>query len=372
MSISINRIFVLIFALINFYNPIVAQVSILNANINAYNITPQAMCQVNVMNSDQDMQVVMETKLTNSGNEALLVVKTQPFLLKKGMNTLSGYNLALASTEFGNSPQAIRVKTSHTLPSGKFNYCCIIRSLTTELSDDYCEDIESDLNEFLLLVSPGDGDTIDTRTPLLLWTHSDPFNLLAPGEFFKLTLVELNKDQSPEAGVTTNVPLFVKNYLTSHQVPYPSDAHTLEKGKWYGWQVQKIANGGIIIAQTEAWQFIVRPDKVIKENKYAALKKTLDAGYYTAQNNKVFFKFDEEYAGGNVSGVIYDSKRQLIQPKVHNDTGVENKNSTINLKQSGYNKYEINLDELNISTGFYTIEVKNAKGELFLLKFFVQ
>lgn len=347
-----------------------AQITILNTNFNSYNITPQAICQVNVMNYIEDMQVTLQARITNSAGEPLLNVLSHQFLLKKGMNTISGYNLQLVSSEYGSNNQGNYIKTSHALPSGKYNYCCIIKSINSEGADDYCEDIDADLSSFLLLVNPADKDTIETANPMLVWTHSEPFNLLAQSEYFKIIVAELSKDQNAESGVTANVPLYSKSYLTSHQVQYPFDAKQLEKGKRYGWQVQKISNG-VIINKTEAWEFVYAPDKVIKENKYATLKKKVDAAYYTAVNNKVYFKFDEEYATQKTTCSIYNAKREKISLKLK-DEEQKAKSTNIQSKNNGYNRYEINLNELEISQGMHTLEVKNEKGELFLLRFYVQ
>ena len=176
-----------------------AQITILNTNINSYNITPQSICQVNVMNYAQEVKVSLEARITNSAGESILNAESQPFILRKGMNNISGYNLSISSSEFGHNNQANYSKNSHTLPSGKYNYCCVIKSLTTEASDDYCEDIEADLSSFLLLISPADKDTIETPNPMLIWTHSEPFNLLAHNEYFKIILVELMNDQNAPA-----------------------------------------------------------------------------------------------------------------------------------------------------------------------------
>jgi hypothetical protein len=349
----------------------ISQVSIVNASINSYNITPRSLCEVSIMNTQQDVQVVLDAKVLNSAGEILLGVKSSPFYLHNGMNSTATMNIPISSMEYGGSNQANYIRTSHTLPSGKFNYCCTVSVLGGfEESDDYCVELESDLSSFLLLVNPADRDTVDTPYPNLIWNHSEPFSILASGEYYRMVVVELLPGQSPEAGINVNLPQFTKNFLTDHSVPYPFDAKGLVVNKRYGWQVQLVSNG-IITNKSEAWEFCLRPPKEVKVNKYAALKKTLDGGFYTAESNKLFFKFDEQYASFNpVSCFILDSKRQLVKAKVLKDDG--EKNATINLKSNGYNRFEINLDELDVSTGYYVLQIKNEKNETFLLKFYVK
>lgn len=345
-----------------------AQISILSSSINAFNITPQSIMQVNVMNNDQETMVYLECKIFNSGNEQLLNVKTQPFILRKGMNALSGFNMQFGSVEYSNSNQSTYVKSMHTLPSGKFNACYVLSLLSNEPGDEYCLDLESDISSFLTLISPMDKDTIDTPNPMLVWTHSEPFNILAPGEYFRIIVSELLKDQNTESGVTSNTPIYMKNYVTTHQLLYPYDAKELEPGKHYGWQVQKLSNG-VIVNKSEAWEFVFKVDKKGVQNKYVLLKSKLDAGYYTHTDGKIYFVFDEEYTSKNIVCSIFNSKREQLIPKLINEAYKENENAAL-AKKIGLNKYEIDLNSMNISSGMHTLEVKNEKGEVFYLKFY--
>jgi hypothetical protein len=347
-----------------------AQVSIVSAGVNSYNITPRSLCDVSIMNPQQDVQVVLEARLLNSANEVLLKINSAPFFLHNGLNSTATMNISLNLTEYGGTNQANYVKTSHTLPSGKFNYCCTVQVVGLEDGDDYCQELESDMSSFLLLVNPSDKDTVDTPYPNLVWNHSEPFNILASGEYYKIVVVELTPDQTPEVGLSVNVPVFSKNFLKDHTVPYPFDAKSLVQNKRYGWQIQLVSNG-IITNKSESWEFYLRPPREKKENKYATLKKTLDGGFYTAESNMLFFKFEEAYSSFDpVACYIMDSKRQLVKAKVATD-GATN-NAPINLKSTGYNRFEINLNDLDVSTGYYTLQIKNEKGETFLLKFYVQ
>jgi antitoxin component of MazEF toxin-antitoxin module len=345
------------------------QVSIVNAHLNTLNVTPASVCEVSIMNNQGSVQVIIEAQVLNSANEPLLDVQSLPFYLSQGMNVLSSGNIPINTTQYGVSAQASYIQTAHSLPSGTFKYCCTVQVLSTEGGDEYCEDVESELSSNMYLVFPNDKDTIETKNPVLIWTHSEPFNIVATGEYFRMIVVELTNDQNAEDGITINNPIYMKNSLTTHALLYPSDAEELENGKRYGWQVQRVTNG-IITDKTEAWEYTMKPATAISENKYAVLKKTLDAGFYTAENGKLFFRFNEEYISGKVSCTIYNSAREKILPVAINE---DKSITTIAFKKSGYNCYEINLNDLNnVNSGFYTLEVKNEKGEVFLLKFYVE
>ena len=49
----------------------------------------------------------------------------------------------------------------------------------------------------------------------------------------------------------------------------------------------------------------------------------------------------------------------------------KNATPTTELKTSGDNRYELNLDAKKLNSGFYTLEVKNEKNESFYLKIFL-
>jgi len=360
-KISFNIIFVL--SLLMTFNKVFSQVSIINASTNNYNITPAGLLEVNVMNFQNDMQVVLEGKILTSQNEPILDVVSAPFMLKKGMNVTSQLSLHIVSAVYSSSEQSNYIKTSHTLPSGKYHYCAIIKSVPNDIvTDEYCQDIESEVSSFLFLVSPPDKDEIETKYPVLIWTHSEPFSLNNQSDYYRIIVTNLNPDQSPEAAVNVNVPIYMKNYLTSHSVLYPIDAKELELGKKYAWQVQKLYNGAIV-NKTEAWEFRLKAPESVKENKYALVKKTLDATFYVAEGNKIFFRFDEGYGSNLLNYKIINEKQEVVT------ASKKSKGVNIESVKTGYNQFCINLNSYKIGKGIYILEVVNEKNETFKLKF---
>jgi len=348
-----------------------AQVTIVSANLSEFNIGPSTLCQVNLNSSQTDATVILDATLMNGAGEILLKVKTQPIKLHQGMNSAATLHISFLSTEFGISPQATYLQNHHSLPSGQFKHCIQVVTLSNEYSDDFCQDLSSQANSFLYLVFPFDKDFIDTKYPLLSWAHGESFAVLAPGEYFRVIVAELNRNQDAEAGVTSNTPVFLKDMITSHQIQYPMDSKELIVGKRYGWQIQRISNGSII-DKTESWEFTIKQNTVTKENKYASLKRKIDGGFYTTENRKLYFKFDEVYSGNTLNCKIYDDKRKVIEPIVDNEDKKNLNQSSSNVKLQGYNRYEIDLDDFGIKKGFYTLEVKNEKSELYILKFYVE
>lgn len=346
-----------------------SQVTITGAQFSSYNLTPATMCNVSVVNTQAEMQAFLYVNLKNSSNEILVTIETNPITLRNGANIINGSNLTFARVLYGSTSQASQLQTMHLLPSGSYVYCCGIVGISSEATDDYCEEFESEISSNLNLVYPDHQDTIETLNPVLVWSHSESFSLLTSSESFRLVLVELLKDQNADNAMSVNSPLLILNNLNTHSIMYPIDATALVKGKTYVWQVQKITNG-VATKSTEAWQFTIKNDNIISKNQgYAVLKKKLDANFYTVSEGKLYFRFSENYTNGDFLCNIFNSKREKILPVVKNN----DERIGISAKKLGYNYFEIDLSTMsNLSTGYYTLEVVDERKELFMLKFYIE
>lgn len=341
-----------------------AQVTILNAGITPFNASPRNFLDLTLMNLKGNEQVTLQAKLLTAQNELLVTVTSSPFTIKNGVNQTTGQGVTVASVNYSSSQKANAIKTTNTLPSGRYNYCVTITGV--DVSDEYCQEMESESTSFLFLVSPPDKEEIDTKYPLLLWTHSESFSLLGSNEYFRIIVTELNGTQSPEAAINTNVPVYMKNLLQTHQVQYPIDAKELKPGNRYAWQVQKM-NNGAIVNKTEAWEFKVKAPAQVKENKYAVMKKTLDGTMYLASGNKIFFRFDENYTGNKMRYKILNEKQEVVSLAKDDEENI--KMESVN---PGYNTYVIDLNSYKMPGGIYTLEIANEKKEVYKLKFTVE
>lgn len=221
----------------------------------------------------------------------------------------------------------------------------------------------------IMLITPMDGDTIDTKNPLLAWYYQSGIPQVSDREYYRLILVELEDYQSAEAGVSVNSPLIQVEELTVTQLFYPYDAPELEEGHRYGWQVQKIENG-VIADKSEAWEFIL-PIKEPEFNKYVTLKSKHDGVMYEAIDGVIFFRMDENYGDEGLSYYIYDENHDLIVRDVlHDEESGENEDAK-NVKITGANFYELDLGAV-VSAGDYKLVVINGKKQKYQLKFTVK
>jgi hypothetical protein len=348
-----------------------SQISIVNVNVQAFNIVPEALLNVGIMNHESQQSVQVLTQIVGSSGNVLLTVKSQPFVIARGLNPGLSGSRKIALSEYGSSAQANYLKTALNLPSGRYKVCSSILSASADKLDDLCDELEAEFNQYLYLVNPFNNDTIEGKNPVLSWTHSEAFALLNQGEFYRMVLTEMKKEQTAEEAITVNTPLMVKNYLKEHQLQYPYDARELKEGSRYAWQVQKISDG-VIINKTEAWSFNTRSAASEVAMRYVRLKSSLDGSFYTAVNGQVYFTFSEEYKSqGDLRFVLLDAKSAPVNIDIVNDkSSKENKGAT-QLKSIGDNRYDMDLDAGKLKKGFYTLIVKNEKNESFYLKIFL-
>jgi len=364
------------FAMLLFIAGIKAQISIESIQVTSFNLTPEAFISSIINNSaGKKGTVEIISNLYNSDNELLLCVKSAPFLIQPGLNTIVNSPRKVIATEYSSSAQANHIKNTHNLPSGNFKICVKLHPITSfEIGDEVCDEIESDHNQFLYLISPADKDSMEIKNPMLSWTHSEPFNILSKNESFMMIVSEIKVNQTPEEALLMNNPIMTKQNLLTHHMQYPYEAKGLEEGKHYAWMVQKLSNG-VVVAKTEVWEF-----SIIKKKPfipiYAIMRTELDADYYIAQEEKIFFMMDDRYMDGKWKSVIYDNEGKeynlnVISTEDRKETTID-KNYKNQIKYLGNNKYEIDLNKINISNGFHTLVITNEKGEAFKLKFLVE
>jgi hypothetical protein len=101
---------------------------------------------------------------------------------------------------------------------------------------------------------------------------------------------------------------------------------------------------------------------------YAIPKKNIDAGFYNSLNNKIYFKFEEEYRTSVINYKILDYKVSTPGNPV-NQILCTNWSGTA--KNIGDNRYYIDITSCgSLSTSnLYLLEIVNDKNEKFYLKF---
>lgn len=221
------------------------------------------------------------------------------------------------------------------------------------------------------LLLPYDGDTIETKNPLLTWSHFGGLQQNNGRVFYRLLLVELKEEQSAEAGIIVNQPLLKMDRLSGTQLFYPYDAPELEDGHRYGWQIQKIMNN-VLVDKSEAFEFILPLPKPIKPQYYKLQYKN-DGLVHELNDGKLFFQYIESYKQEQLLFTVYNSQGDKVNTNLKKSIQAEDdkkEEARFQINNSGSNLYE--LEGNNLSIGRYKLEVEDPKGRKSMLLFEVK
>ncbi len=98
-----------------------------------------------------------------------------------------------------------------------------------------------DITSSIILVSPANRSSIQSgEQPKFAWRHPVP----SGSATYKIKIVEIKGDQSPDAALRSNKPHFEKDSLKEQSFQYPSSAQNFIAGKKYGWVVQAFNREG--------------------------------------------------------------------------------------------------------------------------------
>jgi len=154
-------------------------------------------------------------------------------------------------------------------PSGNYTICIHVKDKSGEEIGSDCIDQRVEITSSPTLITPADGETIPAeQQPSFTWLPPMP----APsGQItYKLKIVEIVGNQSPEIAIQRNPAWFEKTDIRTTMLQYPVSAKKIEKNKKYAWTVQTInregeragGSGGTI----EAFMFEVEGEKGITKS----------------------------------------------------------------------------------------------------------
>jgi hypothetical protein len=346
-----------------------AMIRIENVLLNGVDVSPSSLCRVSLFNDGEMTEASLCIQIRDHSGNRLMEFYTLPFYMPQGYHSFRELKIIPLNPVYENAESARFLMTHQLLPEGNYQYCCrVIQKISSEWNDEYCEDFSSQMDSYLNLVSPVDSDTIPEQRPGFIWSHSGDFEINADAGFYRLLCVELKEDQNPSEALGNNLPVFVKDHLKTHFLNFPMELSALEKGKTYVWEVQKLSENNIV-SRSGIWKFTIENDKPPEAEKYVSMSQKLNAAFYTARGNRIYFRFDERYSQGKIVCNIYNERRELLNLPPEN----EDKKRSIDkqLKASGYNLYELDLNPLHPQSGYYILEVNNEKNEIYKLKFYV-
>jgi hypothetical protein len=202
----------------------------------------------------------------------------------------------------------------------------------------------------------GNGITSQNRTNLTAGTYS-------------VTVKDINNCTGTldiSVGTTTLITASVTvNQSSAHIVPAGGQApYVLDwDNGLHGPDQTGLPNGTYVVIMTDANGCKGSVTVTISGSNdiYAILTKKLDGGYYNTSNGKLYFKYFEEYLGGDLTYKITDYKKApKVGPAQHPLT-----------KKYGENEYILDLTTCGfqlVSGSYYILEVKNGKNDTYYLR----
>ncbi|HEV8081143.1 MAG TPA: hypothetical protein VGP43_10540 [Chitinophagaceae bacterium] len=115
----------------------------------------------------------------------------------------------------------------------------------------------NDPPSILKLLMPKNGSILSANeNPKFTWTNFFPGDLDGDG-YYKIKIVEIKGDESPESAIRGNKPHFEKDSLIRPSFEYPTSAPKFESGKKYAWKIEARKKGGVKITESEINEFSI-------------------------------------------------------------------------------------------------------------------
>lgn len=206
----------------------------------------------------QDMNGVVELTLRDrSTGLELLTAVTNSFLLKKGANTVNVNSFSPVQYNYtGMQPDNT---LNGLLPAGSYSACysyVYFQSENSETLSQECFSFDIEALSPPMLIYPTDSSVLDQAPAQFTWTPPAPAALF-PVLQYDYFLVEVREGQRAAEAVQENLPIYHTANWSNNMLAYGAAMPSLEKGKWYAWQV--IARDGRQYAgKSETWVFSIR------------------------------------------------------------------------------------------------------------------
>lgn len=218
-----------------------------------------------------------------------------------------------------------------------------------------------------MLLSPTDGEVIETVTPFLTWTPA--FAAGFQGQIqYRLRLAEVLKGQNGYQAIASNPALLTEKGISVTTLAYPAGARVLEAEKTYVWQVHAYSDG-TELGQSEIWTFSLgkpKEDPVTKTPRYYIKpSRKVSAEYVRLQRPELPVALEEGYfpTTGRLRFTILNEQMETVAVEKDFEAVVK----------TGLNTYVISLcshnSRITLKKGRYILELLAGKNERLYIPF---
>jgi len=305
-----------------------------------------------------------------SNGTVAYLLKTPVFNLNAGINLLS-YQDVINAEVLQSSASYSKMQQTGNLPSGTYTTCVDVYVLGNSNGlAKQCATVKTKDDDQVVLLSPNDGQVINTFFPTFFWNFGTPQPDYTVT--YSIKIAELKDGQSYYDAMYFNAPIvFEQNYMST-TYNYSSSSFPLNEDKQYVWQVEANVRGkGKYLSPI--WMFRFKKDKrnpvkktPVKEYvQYAYLTKQASATSYSF-TDKINLRYNNEAGDSVLNYVVYkqgETRAVTIsdQPaQLHEGINYFSFNVPDNMKPK--KEKEANL---------YTLQVRNARNEVWSMKFII-
>jgi uncharacterized coiled-coil DUF342 family protein len=196
---------------------------------------------------DEQLALFLRGTVTEAADGVVLTGTTSPFEVPPGgiPVMVTARDLEPIDIDAANSRYERIVLRTGGAPAGNYLYCVeAVHFESGEVLGDDCIDVMVDPSTPPELITPADGDELETPYPVFAWTEAMP-----PGTSYGLRVHPVMDDQRPSEAIAVNPAWFELFGLESSTLAYPVDAHPLEPGIYVA-QVISLS-GDRVLARSE-------------------------------------------------------------------------------------------------------------------------
>ncbi len=204
------------------------------------------------------LQVTLNGTLEEAREGIIVEGNSKPMSLPPGMKRITYDDVKSGNVTFKSGKWREAFTRTGNAPSGDYTICIHVKDNSGEEIGSGCIDQRVEITSSPTLNSPSDEENIPiAQQPVFTWLPPMP----APsGQItYKLKIVEILGNQSPEIAIQRNTALFEKSDIRSTMFQYPVSARKFEKNKKYAWQVFVIQNNSSV-SFSEIWSFDTQSD----------------------------------------------------------------------------------------------------------------
>jgi hypothetical protein len=318
------------------------------------------MLVVNNSPGTASCSLVLSLQDRETGTEAMSATSTD-FIIEKGPKQLSAASIGpIQYTYFSFAGDN---NMDGFLPVGSYNAC--YKLLGGEggvvVLAEACVPFDVAPLSPPALITPIDSSVLQIQPAMFTWQPPAPL-VMFQQLHYELIIAEVLPGQTPQEAVELNAPVYTDLNEQSNIMNYTGAYPSLEKGKWYAWQVVAL-DGGNYAAKTEVWDFMIDTativNNIVKLAPYIQMKKE---GFQkgVAPNNILKVSYTNETTDSTATIQIIDPSSQ---DKKHYEFKVPVK--------KGENLIEYDLGTLMpIKEGkAYVAQIINSRNERWFLQF---